>query len=554
MRNNIFKFVFLILGITILNSSCTDLSETIYNDLTAEGFYSNADEVQSAVLRPYTHARAWAAPTGQQSFWRLTEYSGDQLAWPQKGVDGYDDGKWMRLHWHSWTYTDYTVQRAWELMFWGMGLCNDAIENIEANSADDMGITEDERTAYIAEERGLRAFTYLKIMDLWGNVPIVKKVGDPEYPATEDEADVYDWIESELLDIVDDLPVLTSSNTGRITRAAGYAMLAELYLNGEVWRGVDHYEDCIAYCDSLIDGYGGCQIDGEECALDGDIETTFSNTNTTSSTENLFVLAYDYQNTTNYCGWNSDMYHFNEDEIYGGDKTGNNGTIVIPTAYDAFDDNDLRKSDWMLIGAQYEYDDPSTPVQGYREYSGQPLVFVNYVCRVSEGEDPENPTSSTMYDGEENSGARFNKYKPGAGSKSTDNYWSNDWVLYRLTEFYFDKAEALMRQNGGTATQTAVDLINTCRERCFSASDWATGNYKYTTTTLTMDELLAERGREFIFEGKRRTDLIRFGVFTSNTWWDHDASNDESTDTLFPIPYTQLSVNSNLKQNPGYQD
>ena len=68
--------------------------------------------------------------------------------------------------------------------------------------------------------------------------------------------------------------------------------------------------------------------------------------------------------------------------------------------------------------------------------------------------------------------------------------------------------------------------------------------------TLTLDELLAERGREFIFEGKRRTDLIRFGEFTSGTWWDKDTS--EPTRALFPIPHIHLALNPNLVQNPGY--
>lgn len=106
-----------------------------------------------------------------------------------------------------------------------------------------------------------------------------------------------------------------------------------------------------------------------------------------------------------------------------------------------------------------------------------------------------------------------------------------------------------MRKNGGTATQEAVDLVNTCRERAFAPSDWPAA--QYTTATLTMDELLAERGREFIFEGKRRTDLIRFGRFTNGSWWDHEPTNDPNRE-IYPIPHTQIAINPNLEQNPGY--
>ena len=152
-----------------------------------------------------------------------------------------------------------------------------------------------------------------------------------------------------------------------------------------------------------------------------------------------------------------------------------------------------------------------------------------------------------MYTGEENSGARFNKYN--TGPLSDENYYGNDWVLYRLTEIYFDKAEALMRKNGNVATQEAVDLINACRKRAFTEEDWP--NEMYTTATLTMDELLAERGREFIFEGKRRTDLIRFGKFLTESWWDHTPTTSEHL-KIYPIPYDQVTLNPNLVQNEGY--
>ena len=66
-----------------------------------------------------------------------------------------------------------------------------------------------------------------------------------------------------------------------------------------------------------------------------------------------------------------------------------------------------------------------------------------------------------------------------------------------------------------------------------------------------LQAMLAERGREFIFEGWRRQDQIRFGTFTTGTWWDHTADGDPNKE-LFPIPYATISNNKNLVQNPGY--
>jgi hypothetical protein len=91
-------------------------------------------------------------------------------------------------------------------------------------------------------------------------------------------------------------------------------------------------------------------------------------------------------------------------------------------------------------------------------------------------------------------------------------------------------------------------LINDVRKRAFAAADFV----PYTATTLTTAELLAERGREFVFEGKRRTDMIRLKGFITGTWWDHKPS--DPTKTLFPIPQRQLAANPNLKQNPGYPE
>ena len=103
-----------------------------------------------------------------------------------------------------------------------------------------------------------------------------------------------------------------------------------------------------------------------------------------------------------------------------------------------------------------------------------------------------------------------------------------------------------MRKNGGVATAEALSLINDCKKRAFSAVDFI----PYTSSTLTLDELLAERGREFIFEGFRRDDLIRFGKYTTSSWWDHTPSQEFRN--LFPIPQVQRTLNTNLNQNPGY--
>ena len=518
---------------------CTDLDETTYSELSQGNFYNNELELVQATLRPFTHMQAWLAWSGQDGYYYHNELSADQTAWPQKGRHGYDNADHIRQHYHTWTPEEGRLNNAWQLMWTGLGFVNSAIESIENVDADAIGVTPERLQSIIAESKVLRAYHYMKIMDMWGNVPIVTQVGTPTNPETQSRAEVFAFIESELLDNVEKLQPLSPQLLGRVSKAVGYAMLSELYLNAEVWSGTPRWADCIKYSDKIIDGDGGSLTGVME--LDPDILGPFSNTNE-NSPENIFQFPFSRKNDFGY-NWGSFYMGFNNmTAALDVNFSGNNAFVVIPTAFDAYEENDLRKQDWFLFGPQYKYG-TDTPILGSEEYNGKPFIYVNNIRRNTEGQTGE----GSMTDGEENSGARFFKYR--SGTQDDANYLENDFVIYRLTGIYFNKAEALMRMNGGTATQEAVDLINASRKRDFSAEDWPAE--MYTTATLTMNELLAERGREFVFEGVRRTDLIRFGKFTTGSWWDKSPDGDKHL-TLYPIPRRQLDANPNLVQNPGY--
>lgn len=537
--------------------SCTKLDEKLYSDIPANTFYSNKNEVLSAVLRPYTHTNAWATSAGQIGWWRISELSADQLAWPRKGVDGQDGGKWARLHYHSWVSNDDNMKDPWRLLWTGLGFCNSAVENIGSRSASSMGITEQERTNYLSEMKMLHAFYYLRIMDLWGNVPWVTNALQKN-PATISRSAIFDSVENEIKSNINGMATMSSSNVGRLTKAGAFAMLAELYLNSEAWTGKARWQECIAACDSLIKNNVGGVVGGLQ--LDSTIMQTYMPNNRVTSQEQIFSIVYNNQTANFPVGFNSDFYHFREQYIYGGTANGNNGIVLIPGVYSTFDNSDLRKKNWFFIGPMWNYNtltkqdnaDYTKPVMGYREYTGQQLVFVDAIKQFKTL--PSNATSadsaalpSDMDKGEENSGVRFNKYR--LGTSDNAYYRSTSWMIYRLSWIYYAKAEALMRQNGGKATQEAVDLINTVRKRAFDPSVWS--SKMFTIANFTMDSLLAERGREFIFEGYRRQDLVRFNKFTSGAWWDHKPTNDPNK-LLFAVPSPQLALNPNLVQNPGY--
>ncbi|TCD10237.1 RagB/SusD family nutrient uptake outer membrane protein [Pedobacter frigidisoli] len=551
MKNKSILYTALVLLISV-GSACTKLDENAYDQIPADKFYTNKNEVLSAVLRPYTHANAWVTPSGQDGWWRPAELSGDQLAWPTKGPHGEDGGKWKRLHYHTWTVDEDGFNNAWSLMYGGVGFCNDPIANISTRDISAMGITQEEKNSYVSELKLLRAFHYLKLMDLFGGVPIATEPADPAnpiYPTTTSRKDVFAFVEKEIKDNINNVPKLSRAQLGRMSQASGYAMLVELYLNAEVWSGTARWDDCIAAADQLINNQAGGQ--NGAMALDPNITDQFKNTNDLSN-EVIFSIAYDFARARFEPSWTSEFYHFAQKDIYGGGRNGNDGVVVIPGVYTTFDADDLRKTTWLSFGPQVKFADGVSPVTGTVEYSGKPLVFVDNIQQNSKGS-----TVSNMSEGEENSGVRFNKYKlgnsiPGVvnGIKvaSDANYNNTDWNVYRLTWVYFAKAEALMRKNGGNATADAVSLINTCKQRAYTAATWP--NHAYTVASLNLNELLAERGREFIFEGFRRDDLIRFGKFNTGTWWDHTPS--AATKALYPIPQRQRDLNPKLTQNPGY--
>ena len=138
-------------------------------------------------------------------------------------------------------------------------------------------------------------------------------------------------------------------------------------------------------------------------------------------------------------------------------------------------------------------------------------------------------------------GARIQKYEYEQGMTGNMN---NDFVVYRLADVYYMKAEAILRGGSGS-------LSSLCADANFQLIRQRANVPVYTTETLTLDEMIDERGREFAWEGWRRQDLIRWDRFSKGSWTFKDPLGDNTRD-LFPIPYDQITKNQTWEQNPGY--
>lgn len=514
-----------LLGATFLTPSCTNLDETIYSEVTADNYYKSGDEVMAALLRPWGH---FSGSMFAQAPYLLQELTADGVAWPQKGRHGYDGGAWIRLHRHQWTPIENEVERAWYLMYMGIGLANNMLADIENIDFEALKVPISKEQAK-AEMRTYRAYCYWYLMDLYGDVPITETIGEMN-PATNTRKEVFDYVVKELTESIPSLSESKIDSYGRVSKWGAMALLAKVYLNAEVYSGTAHLDDCISVCNEL-QANGGF-------VLDKNWNDPFKADNDKVSTENIWVVAYD-QIYGKGMGWYLRWFHYAHQSGWNLKSGPWNGLVCQPDFYVMFADNDKRKTEGFLIGTQYPrkkdengnyyFDTNAQPLLGSEEYAGEPLVLVKDI--------------KSMTEGEENSGARSIKYEVIEQSLGDQD---NDWVIFRYSDILFMKAEALMRKNGNNANQEVVDLVNSVRERAFDAADWEKA--KYTTATLTMDEFLRERGREFAFEGCRRTDMIRFGKYVTTSWWDHPASM-KAEYNLFPVPSKQLASNPNLKPN-----
>jgi hypothetical protein len=138
-----------------------------------------------------------------------------------------------------------------------------------------------------------------------------------------------------------------------------------------------------------------------------------------------------------------------------------------------------------------------------------------------------------------------------AGSNNT--FVDTDFPLFRLGEVYLNYAEAVLRGGAGGDATTALSYVNKLRERAYGNTSG-----DITSGQLNLNFMIDERGRELHWEMFRRTDLIRFGLFTGGTYlwdWKGNVQAGAATDAhlnLFPLPASDLLLNNNLKQNPGY--
>ncbi|CAN5165239.1 RagB/SusD family nutrient uptake outer membrane protein [soil metagenome] len=523
MKKIHYKILPLLIFIGACFSNCSKkLNETLYSVDTNTNFYQNADQVTAAYVLPYAFIQTHI----YQVHFQVNEFVTDEACVPV--LYGYIDqeGQWLRLHQHTWTAADFWILSEWQDMYQAIGYCNNFIDNLQKVDVSAMNL-QVSKEQMIAEIRMVRALHYYWALSEFGNIPIVEHVGELN-PTNSTSAEAFAYIEKE---IKESLPQLNEKGDngwyGHFTKSAANALLVKLYLNAKAFTGQEHWQDCINACDAIIQP-ANYQLD----ALWNDPFKV----NNELSNENIYVIPFDANNAQNFnfieqnIHENLIVYKYSDQSVdYGWRKISTQESF-----FKLFQPNDHRINQWIR-GAQ-TYIDENGDEQPVPNYEDEPMVITPHI--------------NDLFDVNDNEGVMNKKYEIeyNYGSYGNNGFvnMNNDMVVFRYADILMMKAECLMRLGGDVATQQAVDLVNSVRKRSFGSNDSAA---KYTTGTLTMDELLNERGREFAYEMFRREDLIRFGKF-DEAWWEKEAT--DAHYDLFPIPFDIITSNPSLKQNPGY--
>lgn len=579
-------------------SSCFNLDEEVFDRVDSSIYYQNENSVKAAVASIYSNG----ALSYIEYFWYLQEFSADQVTWRSwnGGLWGYDEGEKFVLSTHTWTPDSKIIRTTWETAWTTIGLCNTLLGDLESLDAAALKMTAGDLNTYIAEVRTLRAWAYYNIFEIWGGaLPLNISVGTEIPPTADPDFDtsckkIYSFITGELDACVGDLK---KNEVNRMNQAVNRIIKARLLLNSEIFIKENHYSECATLCQEILDNKYGTY------SIANDYRDIYS-INNVNCPEVVMAFAFEIGQLNG--GWMRDMpfLPYNIWDYFGGtyqqdpwncvcltpsfDNSGNVNTYggtdnpkcfldapyndKLGAIYERFDNRDIRKQNYIYDEASQSYKGmflkgavranygTGDALLADADREGQAIVYVDQVGTfMNKGRNLEEVMSPRW--GETTSGVRLVKYPVYPASTGID-FQNIDEVEFRLSEVVFMLAECKMRAGDADG---AKELVNSVRQRYFSAADWA--NVKDVPgrgyTAFDRDWMLGQWGMEFLSEGRRRrTDLRRFDKFTQGQWWFFGRATEDGK-TLpaqrdrkyewYPLPSSALLVNPGLLQNANYK-
>jgi hypothetical protein len=526
MKKNLFKICVLAILLIPIQSCDKKLDRLPTNDVTADEVYSTTQGYKQAFVKLYAafgltgnqgpagNGDIQGIDEGFSDFLRLyfkaQELSTDEavIAWGDAGIQDF--------HNMNWSSSNPFLQGLYYRCYYQITLCNSFIRESADDKVAARGITgadADNIKKYRTEARFLRAYQYSIIMDLFGTGPFATEtdVLGSFLPKQASRTELFNYVESELKAIDPDLADARTNEYGRADKAAAWALLARIYLNAEVYTGTDHYADALNYSKKVIDA-GYSLVDDYRWLMLAD-----NNLNTSE-----FILTINYDGTRSQSfGGTTFLTHAPNGGSMAGSVTGVGGgwgglraTKSFVDLFPNLDGTSDQRAEFYLQGQNLDIADQTVFTDG--------IAVTKY----------RNLTRS-------------------GGQGSSLDYSDIDFPIFRLAEMYLIYDEAFLRNGGGDAT-TALEYFNKLRTRAYGGS--TSGN----VSSIDLDLILDERARELYWEGFRRTDLIRYGKFTTDSYlwpWKGGVKGGRAVEdfrNIYPIPSSDVSANTNLTQNPGY--
>lgn len=529
MKNSkIIIFLALIVAVTIFESCVKDLNRADPYNLTSETVYKDAANYRGLIAKVYAGlaVSGQEGPAGKADISGIDEgfstylrqyYKAQELT-TDEAVIGWNDGSIKDYHNMKWGAANEFISAMYYRIFYQITLCNEFIRETTDAKLTERGLSGDANIkAYRAEARFMRALSYWHALDMFGNPPFVTEA-DPLgafLPKQTNRTDLFAYIEKELKEVETLLPDARTNEFGRADKAAAWTLLAKLYLNAEIYTGTSRATDCITYCNKVI---------GAGYTLEPKYENLFKIGNDASK-EMIFAVRFDGLRTKTWggmtflihapVGGSMSAAEFGINGGWGGLRTTKDLVALFNNTSAKVDTNDTRAM-FYTAGQNLEIDDIGAFTDGY---------------------------AITKYKNVDQAGKK--------GSDPEGNFPDTDFPMFRLADVHLMYAEAVLRGGTGGTTAQALTYVNALRQRAYKTTRTA-------LTTITLDDILNERGRELYWEMHRRTDLIRFKKFTTGSYlWQWKGGTKTGTAVsenlnLFPIPAADVIANPNLKQNTGY--
>jgi hypothetical protein len=531
MKTRYFKVIFAVLIASVVAvTSCINDLNTIPIDpkvVTSASVYKDAEAYRQVLAKCY----AGLAVSGQQGPHGAPDISGIDEGFSQylrqywlaqelttdEAVIAWNDGTLKDYHYQTWTSGGEFIKAMYNRLYYQISLCNEFIREATDAKLAERGITGADLAnveIYRAEARFLRALSYYHALDLFGNVPFVTEENSVGAFLPEQilRPDLFEYVESELLELEPLLKDAKTNEYGRADKAAAWMLLTKLYLNAKVYTGTERNTDAITWVSKVI---------SSPYSLNPVYANNFLADNNTSN-EIIFPITFDGIHTKTWGGTTFIVHagvggsmspsQFGIDGGWGGTRT-------TPQFVDKFVDitgNTDKRAMFYTTGQSKSISDIFNFPDGY---------------------------AITKWKNVTSAGA--------TGSNLT--HPDTDFPVFRLADAYLMYAEAVVRGGTGGSTTAALGYVNTLRERAYGNTS---GNIP--ADQLTLDFIIDERARELYGECHRRTDLIRFGKFSTSTYvWEWKGGVKEGVSTsdhldLFPIPSSDMGANPNLTQNEGY--